>query len=182
MFIDHKRKFVFLGIPRTGTTSVYSALRSTIHDGTYTGKHDMQPPPECADYAIVACVRNPYSREVSHYLYRHTKKDNALYPWAKKWTFKDYIDWSTQTQRPPHDFHDKPQSVHLAKVRVTYLMRFENLERMFNEWPIAQELNMTLPRRNAKLRGQPWYHYYDANTARKVAHWAKNDFVNMATT
>jgi len=177
MLISPKHKFVFLGIPRTGTTSMYVALRSVAGPGAiYTGKHDMKIPQQYRKFFTIAFTRNPYSREVSHYLYRHTKPANALYPWVKDWGFAKYIRWSTSREIPPHDFHDKPVSTHLHSVRVDMLLRFEDLPDAFYKIPIVKKTGVSLPNRNACLKSKPWQPFYTAAIARRVAEWAAQDF------
>ena len=71
MYIDHDNKIVFIHIPRTGGTSIKSALN--LHDKIY--KEDVYHmsandiPKECEDYFKFTFVRNPFDRFVSLYFY-----------------------------------------------------------------------------------------------------------------
>lgn len=176
MLISTKHKFVFLGIPRTGTTSMFKVLCAALPDAIFTGKHDMCIPAEYADYPVIACVRNPYAREVSHYLYRHTTRGNKLQPVCKHWTFAQYVRWNVDPTVLPTRYRDKPQATHLKDANIVWLLRFETLTADFNALPIVQKLKIQLPKRNVRLGDKPWQPYYTQQLAAEVYDWARLDF------
>ena len=178
MFISTEHEFVFLGVPRTGTTSMYTALKKALPGGIFTGKHDMDIPEEYADYDVIACVRNPYAREVSHYLYRHTQEKNSLEPACRYWTFQQYVEWNLDHNIPPAGYRDSTQSSQLRGSNVTMLLRFENLVDDFNALPVIRKLRIALPMRNVRLGNDPWQPYYNRKLARRVYDWAREDFDN----
>ena len=175
MLIAHDHKFVFLGVPRTASTSMHAALHRLSENFEYFGKHGMVIPPEYRSYFTFATVRNPYAREVSHYLYRHTTPGNALNKWAKNWTFAQYVEWNLDPKAHPRDFRDKPQSVHLDGTRMDCIMRFENQPQAFYDLPFVPE-GFKMPVKLKRLGGKPWHHYYTAELAARVYAWAQGDF------
>ena len=64
MIISHKLKYVYIGIPRTGSKSVHGWLAEN-YQGEWHGMHEWQVPTECKDYLVFTVVRNPYDREAS---------------------------------------------------------------------------------------------------------------------
>ena len=100
MFVSHEHKFMFVGVPRTGSTSMYSAFREALPKAWYHGKHEAWVDNQTKDYEIVAFVRDPYEREVSHYLYRRGKKGNLVYPLREELEFRSVrrVDYRSQYQ------------------------------------------------------------------------------------
>ena len=94
MRISHKHKFVYIAIPKTGSTSVRSALNDYT-DITSVGdrnspylhhvtadvlkKHFDEKKWNWDDYFKFTFVRNPWEREVSNYEYKRKSK----YMWEK---------------------------------------------------------------------------------------------------
>ena len=82
MYIDHDNKIVFIHIPRTGGTSIKSALN--LHDKIY--KEDVYHmsandiPKECEDYFKFTFVRNPFDRFVSLYFYNKSESYKEKFP------------------------------------------------------------------------------------------------------
>ena len=65
MVISHSLKYVYVGIPRTGSKSMINWLVAYF-DGEHVGKHHQyRIPEEVSDYLIFTTVRNPYDRWIS---------------------------------------------------------------------------------------------------------------------
>jgi hypothetical protein len=65
MIISHRFRYVYVGIPRTGSKSMNRWLMDH-YAGEWVGTHHQwQVPPEAQDYLIFTLVRNPYERAVS---------------------------------------------------------------------------------------------------------------------
>lgn len=89
MVINHASRWVYLGPPKTGTTSLTYVLtdgndwrkrskvaphRVELFRGLkHRGQHCMDVPPECSSYFIFASIRNPYTRAVS--LWSHWNRE-----------------------------------------------------------------------------------------------------------
>lgn len=65
MHISHGHKFIYIGIPRTGSKSMYRWLSENYGSETLGGHHDFLVPEEFRDYLIFTVVRNPYERNAS---------------------------------------------------------------------------------------------------------------------
>jgi len=71
MIISEKHKYVYIGIPRTGSKSMNHWLREHFDGSLYGAHHGCLVPAEVADYLIFTVVRNPYERRASHHFAMH---------------------------------------------------------------------------------------------------------------
>lgn len=65
MIISHTLKYVYIGIPRTSSTSMNRWLVDHFEGEWLGGHHDWQVPDHARDYLIFTTVRNPYERRIS---------------------------------------------------------------------------------------------------------------------
>lgn len=65
MIISDRYRYVYIGIPRTGSKSMNHWLCEHFDGRNCGGHHDYRVPDEAAGYTIFTIVRNPYDREVS---------------------------------------------------------------------------------------------------------------------
>lgn len=65
MHISRQHKFVYIGIPRTGSKSMYQWLSENYDSENFGGHHDFIVPEEFSDYLVFTVVRNPYDRWAS---------------------------------------------------------------------------------------------------------------------
>lgn len=88
MIISHKHQFIIINIPKTGTSSIISALRKSkisidiiggpidqkyyLHDSASSVKHKLLASGfDWNNYASYARVRHPWRRYVSYFLWTH---------------------------------------------------------------------------------------------------------------
>ena len=73
MIISDTHRYVYIGIPRTGSKSMNHWLIEHFNGRWHGGHHDYAVPEEAADYLVFAIVRNPYDRALSsHFCQYHT--------------------------------------------------------------------------------------------------------------
>ena len=65
MIISDTYKYVYIGIPRTGSKSMNHWLCEHFDGRSHGGHHDYLVPDEAAGYLVFTIVRNPYDRTVS---------------------------------------------------------------------------------------------------------------------
>ena len=71
--VNHKHKFVFIHIPKTGGTSIESIFIDNANIKDVNGKHDMVSDIGSVflkKYFTFTFVRNPWDRMVSYYKFR----------------------------------------------------------------------------------------------------------------
>ena len=77
MIVCPRYRFVYLGPPKTASTSLHHWLSQAAFCATRwspagrTDQHDAQIPAEAGDFFTFASIRNPYARAVS--LWRHSQ-------------------------------------------------------------------------------------------------------------
>jgi len=65
MIISAEHRYVYIGIPRTGSKSMNHWLCEYFEGQNHGGHHDYGVPEGAADYSIFTIVRNPYDRATS---------------------------------------------------------------------------------------------------------------------
>jgi hypothetical protein len=76
MIISTKRRYAYIGIPRTGSKSMNQWLMEHFDGVWYGGHHDFATVPDGAkNFLIFTTVRNPYDRAVSGHFGVHWEKD-----------------------------------------------------------------------------------------------------------
>ena len=132
MIISHKFKFIFIEIPKTGTTSIvnYFFTNLKVNDDFLffrklippsrcwrhcTIQDTLQDFSQCSDYFKFAFVRNPWDRCVSYYCW---EKD----VYKKEITFEEYIQMKK---------YDLLQKQYIGN-NLDFIGRFENLHQDFD--------------------------------------------------
>ena len=188
--INYKHKFIFVGIPKSGTTSMSSQLPQndfeklhgwdelnnkwkqhyTISELTEYGYFTNE---ELAVFLKFAFVRNPWDRTLSGVHYRK-KVGGSCY---KNYTIKDYLNGFT-TKTNCHDKlsinqHIRPQYEFVFDETGNNLMdfigRFENLQEDFNV--VCDKIGIPrqeLPHKN-KSKHKHYTEYYDDETREIIA-------------
>jgi len=71
MVIHHGQRWIYIGPPKTGSTTLHHFLTSRAIGGLHSGaQHDNQLPPGCELYWIIMTVRHPQTRLLSFYYHR----------------------------------------------------------------------------------------------------------------
>ena len=103
--IDHENKFIYIAIPKTGTTSIQAFLKNIISDNSiivYSNKPNniglckhsdaktiSSVIKNYSDYHSIAVIRNPYDWYVSWFTYRQRDKSGFS---SKNMSFKEYLN------------------------------------------------------------------------------------------
>lgn len=196
MPISNKYKCLFIHIPKTGGTSIETAFEmfgdwKVENKDTLFGL--MQSPelkalnlisnflqhvtldqaqlisPIPSSYTTFSFVRNPWDKMVSIY----SNPDNNLASTAmqqgiklKNLSFEDFI---TQIEKIKH-IHLEPQHKFICddtgKINVSFLGKFESLEKDFKNLCKIIDKDIRLPHKNRSARGD--YRDYYSNKSRKI--------------
>ena len=156
MPVDHKNKFKFVHIPKTGGTSVEVAFDLHHEENlfvprfTHTIQEVMFAPqhfthnlinhfvPQAEDYFSFTIVRNPYTRTISEYFY--IAKAFYGHP-LKEFNEKEFVAWMREDLALFNIDHKLPQSSFLDSP-VDMILRFENLEEDFKK--LTKELGVDI--------------------------------------
>jgi len=175
--IDHKLKFVFLHIPRTGGNSIKSTLgiKGHLHQRASAFDRDI-----IRNYFSFSFTRNPWDRFVSCYFYLKAGGMNEKYDARDREKFLDkYSSFEGFVRNV--DFcelfdqqHFKPQSEYLDR-ELSFIGRFEKIDRDFGD--VCRKIGVSggrLPKKNSSRR-QSYRGYYNSRTKSIIAEKYKDD-------
>jgi len=164
--INHKHKFLFIHIPRTGGSSIesqfnYKENKEKNKHWTLSDWKRTLGPEVFDEYFKFAFVRNPWSRAVSDYLF---------YTQGKTVTFKDFL------LKPNECMPNQIDPAHLMEqhhficdennnLMVDFLGRFESLQQDFDI--ISDRINcprQQLPHNNKSCLQGSYKSYYNQET------------------
>jgi len=170
MIISHRWQFVYLGPPKTASTTLHRWLsQPAFCESRWTperqDQHSVTIPAACRHYFTFASLRDELDRTVS--LWRHSQSPGEL---ARGWTHPmDFREFVEEFQPYASWFFRAVPAELLAPVRLDAVVRFERLERdLVNLPPLAAAIAAAVAagRRLEPLkhlnrtRHAPWATYY----------------------
>jgi chondroitin 4-sulfotransferase 11 len=177
--INHKHKFIFIHIPKTGGTSIEKVFKKDVggafeRERTIKYKHQnakgMQKlfPIEWGEYFKFALVRNPFDLLVSRYFW---SRDVQQLESFKEKSFSEYII-AVNYHKLPEWTIPKCQYNYLSvngEVAMDFIGRFENLQEDFNTiWDKIGIPRQEIPHVN-KSKHKHYTEYYNEETKQIVA-------------
>lgn len=184
--INHKHKFIFLHVPKTGGTSIENMFNKNYHSNQQHHSlawHKNRHSKIYEEYFKFSIIRNPYDKVISEYLWH---KNDPLKQFKNKFkglsladflglffsidkTFFEDKKWSGWF--PMHfETHRIPQTLFLDPISdLDFVIRFENLHEDFNK--ICDKTGIPkqqLPHKN-KAKRKHYTEYYDDETREIVA-------------
>ncbi len=199
MLVNHKRKLVFIHIPKNAGTTFKSVLYSTHGDVewerpfTDEKKYTHSPLksfyasfPESNDYKVITIIRNPYERAVSWYSYYRTPTYYNRHPQMRalhyaQQPFLEFLKWYNRSFKSKWEM--LPQVwwyTHKNKLHSDYQIRFENLEQDINK--VSNELDMDIikiPHNNKSSESFNIDDVYCDESITIVNRWYKEDFEKL---
>ncbi len=206
MVISKKYKYLFIELPRTGTTALSHALckhysgekKLNKHTNLYQAKKHLKT--DVDDYFIFSGIRHPMDRTVSVYVKYSTNYGNIRENYLKK---TKEIPWSRPVSKLIHYktyrrviFAQKPGVTfekYLKKYykvpysdwaildhhNMDFVIRFENLEDDFKKICelTGMEWNGPIEQRNVTKKKKNWQEYY-TDEIRKRAYWVFAPYMN----
>ena len=187
--IDHKYKYVYIHIPKTGGTSVEQSLIQVHHPeivkpvafwpddlkeafvvGNSSNQHwSLDMFDKYTDYRSFCTVRNPFDRIVSEYIYIHNGYNMSRSPLPD-------LDFPTFVKRDlieslAFPYHSQCQIAFINTPinHVDYIIKFENLQEDFNI--VCDKIGIPkqqLPHKNP-TKHKHYTEYYDDETREIVA-------------
>ena len=93
MVINREQRWVYVGPPKTASTTLHACLQGSPFFGTVVdtvSQHDAEEPDDVNGFKVLFSIRNPYARAVS--LWRHYTCERGLI------SFREFLRWiSTPT-------------------------------------------------------------------------------------
>ena len=179
--ISHEHKYIFIEIPKTGTTTICSVLEQ--HGAEQPYKHlDLKQykeryTKEYNSYFKFSFVRNPWDRVVSLYSRKGDGIQKSMFRRGKQMghgmLFEQFVDWielSTDTCIKPTPKKNMVDFYMVdGTVDIDFVGRLENIQEDFNI--ICDKIGIPhqqLPHIN-KSKHKPYTQYYDDKTKQIIA-------------
>jgi hypothetical protein len=176
MIIHYARRWVYLGVPKTGSTTMHLLLSRPPFGGEDVygmgnEQHRMEIPPGCDDYLTFATVRDPIARAMS--LYRQFHKAHRDLPGGSSFPeFVACVLHGEEHRRRYGRFFCATQAEWLRGLRVDRVLRLEHLRDDLERLGLVDE-PFELPRANVSRVELP---DIDPTTLARVRAWAAADY------
>lgn len=181
--MESKPKFLFIRIPKTGSTSIGTILNTPT--GHQTLAHFQEKKVQY-EYSF-AFVRNTYTRLVSWYRHQHDHEIEGFRKWVKEGC---YVDWDTDWIASWQDNNPMDQMVYIknkeGKIDIDFIGFFENIEHDYLE--ACNQMDITNPPKLTKIIPRPFHkksikttfsynarEYYDIETKEIVDNLFKEE-------
>lgn len=192
MLISHEYKFIFLAVPKTGSSTMNVAFNHLKHpepDEHHMGISDvLKKFPECKEYFKFAFIRNPWDRLVSGYcdFIQHRKKqwsEKVRYEKPLLSEYKDFTEFCIDfpNSKWANDVHLRPQHLFLevdGKMEMDFVGRFENLKMDFHYIcsQVGYNYNKNLlDKKYRKTDHKNYKEYYTEETKNIIGEFFKRD-------
>lgn len=187
MIISLTNRFVYVAIPRTGSTATFNALRpfgaavvpyrqgrQYCYAADSSGFHDPFVPVELQSFFTIAGFRNPFTRMVSHYLWANSDPGHRLYSMALRLPFPRFVEMAILTRLLT------TQTEFIGDTRIDGRVYLESgIASQLQHFPCVGPGLLNVPRENECKYDMPWYCYYDKPTIHAVKEWAAEDFATL---
>lgn len=184
MMIGNSPPFVFTGITKTATQTMFAVL-SRYYGGRLddnVNAHSVEIPEYARDRFTFTVCRNPYDRAVSLWWSTTQIPDEVKFDrygfraaCPNPDDFTAFARWLA-TDAPEHEL-TRTQAAHVAGVRLDAVLRFESLAEDFNRLPFYRGEPKVWPRENQTINERgPWQDYMTDEARRWVLEWCADDF------
>ncbi len=196
MIISHKYKYIFVELPRTGTTAISKKLVNDFAGESILIKHASLKnfkkiyKDQYKDYFVFSCIRNPLDRTVSLYeklmketLYGENYKSknifslkNIYYSGRLKFlkSNKSFEEYFLKFYKLPYDDWSS-----LDHLKMNYIIRFEHLQADFEK--VLNQLNISveeshIPIVNKTKDKKQYLEYFNSHKIKKRACFVFGSF------
>lgn len=167
MIVNAKRRWVYVGAPKTGSSTLHCLLAFPPFNGVASEcQHDSVPPDE--SYRTFISVRNPYSRAVS--LYSHYQKIEG-----RQLGFEEFLRLLLGGSATGALRYHQTQAAFYRGLRADAMIRLESIHFNLHELQLVGE-PFIVPWEN-RLTDVAWqWLYEDRRLLGLVRDWAGEDF------
>lgn len=175
MIVCDEPGFVFAPNARAGSVSFTKALSERFPTARFVEPgHGLQPIDDGRERCTFTVVRNPFVRELSHYLFRRRNAGNNMHRFCRKWSFEEYMRWLIDPRIPPVKAKEPCQAGMIAGKPIDIVLKLERMPEDLERLPFLTE-PLVLPH----LHANPSYRlrdYYNETTLDLVQCYAAADF------
>lgn len=185
MYIDHNRRFVFVSVPKTASTSINVMLNNNYHQKPSlhhsTIEDIINRYPEVSEYYRFGFTRNPWDKFVSCYVNFTQEKSHLKWAWTIKYNYKNFKEFcldfpNTKWVKWPHfrpcfDF----LSIN-GKLAMDHIGKIEDLEqgvKVLRERGIVGSISPIPLCRTSQH--EHYKEYYDKETRKVIGDFYKKD-------
>ena len=190
MVISEKHKYVFIEVPRTGTSAISEELCSVYDGQRILRKHSSywnflaKMRFEANKYTVLSCIRNPMDSIVSLWFKLRNKQKNPFKKSASLGMaigdsyFKKQYKFSQVVENNFSDyflkFYQWPYNdMSISHNAIDFIIRFENLQEDFDKWLSIMKIEKVrdVPHFNPTVeRSKSFWHYYEKRTWQRAFH------------
>ena len=159
MIISHALRFVYIGPPKTASTTMHAFLsqpllfddESDVNTIDIKEQHKADVPPECEGYFMFATVREPAARLDS--LWRHCRGEAERLGLHPVLTCEEFVEWRRTCNKP---FFAEDQEYYLKQARIDQVVRVERLREDVERLPFVTPLVGEIERPKWLNRNRWW--------------------------
>ncbi|MCP3987107.1 MAG: hypothetical protein GY723_22195 [bacterium] len=180
MIVHHENRWIYIGIPRTGSTALHAYLQESGGE-VIGGQHDVTVPDEFRTYSIFATVMNPFRRATSlYYLFRRDTEKDA--EWVREFaagaadSFERFVGSVLECPTLINPVYQCTISGWLERGSLgpeVTLVPIERVSERLVELGVLAA-GVQVPVRNRSRLGS-WEEQYDDRVEARVAAWAEAD-------
>ena len=171
LIISHKHRYLFVEVPRTGSTAISAELREHYGGESILKKHSYystflrQASEDEKTYRVISGVRNPLDDAVSRYQKLATRPREYFARSRRNLKrFDEVNERGLSFSEFLHEFHRLPFDLWTSTYHRTFakIIRFENLQQDFADAisMLGTPLVRSLPEKNKTLREKDFVSYY----------------------
>lgn len=165
--IDHKHKFIFIHIPRTGGTSIENLLGKVNEGDKHKSLFSLEKKVDISSFFKFSFIRNPWDITISKYVAPYYCKINKLSNKSFLYFLENYFPAPNEAGDSFHDYFDPS--------KMDYIGRFETREKdldyISNKIGIELDPKFSVKQKEMqRTRSKKHYtEYYDDETREIVA-------------
>jgi len=187
MIINHDHRFVYIGLPKTASTTMHRWLtQPALSPAPWTpegqDQHAFAIPPGASGYFVFATVRNPYDRAVS--LWRHSQMSGRKRGCPELPTFSAFLNWlSAEGPAPPgrEVFYTMRLSDRIPPTATALPIERLSSVCLLSPFRTLDDQLAPLPRLN-RTRHRPWGEYYNDDAESMIWRLFQPDFERFGYT
>lgn len=164
----HNRRYVFISIPRTASSSIRAWLRKRCGGKKISRDHGCVVPKRYQGHLIFAVVRDPYERCYSLWIWDVLKHGSGM-------NFEEYLEFLIERKDAPLNTYIT-QDKYIRTAGVKRILHFEALLPSLERLSFIGDLRDFPHRRKTKEHDTLYRQHYTERTKELLLQYCKEDF------